>query len=69
MGDAGDLLESLIKDGIVPEVLTDQTSAHDPVHGYVPNGLSLDEAAELRKSNPDRYKVPPLKLPLINPYL
>lgn len=56
VADAGDMLEKLIADGIVPEVLTDQTSAHDPVFGYVPNGLSLEEAAALRKTNQEKYK-------------
>jgi len=59
--DIGDTLEQLLKDNIVPEVLTDQTSAHDPLNGYVPNGLSLEEAKELRKSNPGKYKDKALK--------
>ena len=41
---AADGLEALIEKGIVPDVLTDQTSAHDPIDGYVPRGMSLDEA-------------------------
>ncbi|MEN7548222.1 urocanate hydratase [Rapidithrix thailandica] len=57
VSDAGDMLEKLIQDGIVPEVLTDQTSAHDPLHGYIPHGLSLAEAAELRKKDPEGYVV------------
>ncbi|MDQ3537148.1 MAG: urocanate hydratase, partial [Bacteroidota bacterium] len=61
VGDIGDVLEKLLEDGIIPDVLTDQTSAHDPVHGYVANGLQLDEAKELRKSNPGRYKELSLK--------
>lgn len=61
VADAGDMLEKLIADGIVPEVLTDQTSAHDPVFGYVPNGLSLEEAAELRKTDQEKYKALSLK--------
>lgn len=55
VSDAGDLLERLLEDGIVPDVLTDQTSAHDPLNGYVPNGLSLEEATALRQSDPDTY--------------
>ena len=43
VGDAGDVLEKLIQDGIVPDILTDQTSAHDSVNGYVPNGMNLEE--------------------------
>ncbi|OHX65280.1 urocanate hydratase [Flammeovirga pacifica] len=61
VGDIGDVLERLIKDGITPDVLTDQTSAHDPVYGYIPNGLSLDEAADLRENNPELYKEKSLK--------
>jgi len=56
VSDAGDLLERLIADGLVPDILTDQTSAHDPINGYVPNGLSLPEALALRKADPETYK-------------
>ena len=56
VADIGDTLEQLLKDNIIPEILTDQTSAHDPLNGYVPNGLSLEEAKELRKNNPEKYK-------------
>lgn len=61
VGDIGDALEKLLQDNIVPEVLTDQTSAHDPVNGYVPNGLTLEQAKELRKKDPDEYKRRALK--------
>lgn len=61
VSDAGDLLEKLIADGLVPDILTDQTSAHDPLNGYIPNGLTVADAAELRKSNPDDYKKRSLK--------
>lgn len=61
VSDAGDLLEKLINDGLIPDVLTDQTSAHDPINGYVPNGLSLSEAAELRKNDPKTYEARSLK--------
>jgi urocanate hydratase len=61
VGDAGDVLERLIADGILPDLLTDQTSAHDPVGGYIPNGLSLDEAVHLREENPVAYKNKSLK--------
>jgi urocanate hydratase len=54
-GNAVDLLDRLLARGVVPDVLTDQTSAHDPLHGYVPQGLSLDEAVRLRASDPDGY--------------
>src|ERR1700743_290945 len=56
VSDAGDLLERLLKDNIIPDMLTDQTSAHDPLNGYVPNGLSLTLASILRKSDPEEYK-------------
>lgn len=55
VGDIGDVLEKLLQDNIIPDVLTDQTSAHDPINGYVPNGYSLAEADALRK-NPDAYR-------------
>ncbi|MBO6522795.1 MAG: urocanate hydratase [Balneolaceae bacterium] len=56
VGDIGDVLEKLIEDGITPDVLTDQTSAHDPLNGYVPNGITLEEALKLRKSDPKEYE-------------
>lgn len=56
VSDAGDMLEKLIKDNITPDVLTDQTSAHDPINGYIPNGMTLSEAVILRKSNPEEYR-------------
>ena len=61
ISDAGDMLERLLEDSIVPDILTDQTSAHDPVYGYVPNGLSLTDAKALRESNAQRYKTLALK--------
>ena len=56
VSDIGDMLESLLGDDIIPEILTDQTSAHDPVFGYVPNGMSLDDAESLRKTDQVKYK-------------
>jgi urocanate hydratase len=56
VSDIGDLLEKLLQDNIIPEILTDQTSAHDPLNGYIPNGLDLTQAAELRKNDPEKYK-------------
>jgi len=56
VGDIGDVLERLLADNIIPDVLTDQTSAHDPVYGYVPNGLSLQEAEKLRLTDAVLYK-------------
>jgi urocanate hydratase len=55
VGNAADVLPELARRGIVPDVLTDQTSAHDPLDGYVPNGLSLADAAELRRTDPQDY--------------
>jgi urocanate hydratase len=54
-GNAADVLPELARRGIVPDVLTDQTSAHDALNGYVPNGLSLADAEALRRSNPPEY--------------
>ena len=55
VANAVDLLEALIARGIVPDVVTDQTSAHDELHGYVPAGMSFDDAVELRASDPTKY--------------
>ncbi len=56
VGNCADLIPELAKRGIVPDILTDQTSAHDPIGGYVPNGMPLEQALELRKSNPQEYR-------------
>jgi urocanate hydratase len=55
VGNCAEVLPEIARRSIVPDVLTDQTSAHDPLNGYVPRGLSLAEAAALRKSNPGEY--------------
>jgi urocanate hydratase len=55
VGNCADVLPELARRGIVPDVLTDQTSAHDALNGYVPNGMSLDEAVQLRRDDPDDY--------------
>ncbi|HUQ50421.1 MAG TPA: urocanate hydratase [Terriglobales bacterium] len=55
VGNCADVIPELAERGVVPDLLTDQTSAHDPLNGYVPNGMSLDEAIELRKSDPKIY--------------
>ena len=55
VANAVELLEALIARGIVPDVLTDQTSAHDELTGYVPTGMSYDEALTLRKNDPENY--------------
>ena len=52
---AADVLPALAARGITPDVLTDQTSAHDALAGYVPNGMRLDEAVRLRERNPQEY--------------
>jgi urocanate hydratase len=54
-GNAADMLRDLLDRGVVPDVLTDQTSAHDELNGYVPNGMTYDDALALRKTNPKRY--------------
>ena len=56
VANAADLLSRLIARGIVPDVLTDQTSAHDELTGYVPNRMTLAEAVTLRREDPERYK-------------
>jgi urocanate hydratase len=55
VGNCADVLPELARRGVVPDVLTDQTSAHDALNGYVPNGMSLEDALALRKKNPDEY--------------
>jgi urocanate hydratase len=55
LGNAVDLLETLVTRQIAPDVLTDQTSAHDPLHGYYPHGLSREEADRLREADPTDY--------------
>jgi len=55
LGNTADVHPELLKRGVIPDVVTDQTSAHDPLNGYYPAGFSKDEADELRKSDPKRY--------------
>jgi len=55
VGNTADVLPELVRRGVVPDVLTDQTSAHDTLNGYVPSGMSLAEAAALRVSDPAGY--------------
>ncbi len=55
VGNCADILPEIVKRGIVPDVVTDQTSAHDELNGYVPNGISYEEALALRKSDPQKY--------------
>ena len=56
VGNCADVIPELARRGVVPDLLTDQTSAHDPLYGYVPRGVSPEEASELRKSDPEGYK-------------
>ncbi len=55
VANCADAIPELVKRGFTPDVLTDQTSAHDPLNGYVPNGLTLEQARVLRSSDPDQY--------------
>ena len=55
VGNIADVLPELIKRNYTPDVLTDQTSAHDPLNGYVPNGMTYEQALELRGSDPECY--------------
>ena len=55
LGNAAEVFPALLERGYVPDVVTDQTSAHDPLGGYIPAGYTLEAAAELRESDPERY--------------
>lgn len=55
VGNAGEILPKILDKGIIPDILTDQTSAHDTLNGYVPMNMSLEEAISLRKNNPAEY--------------
>jgi urocanate hydratase len=55
VGNAADVYAELVRRGVTPDLVTDQTAAHDPLVGYIPQGLSLAEAAELRARDPDDY--------------
>ncbi len=56
IGNAAEVLPELVRRGVRPDVVTDQTSAHDPLYGYIPAGLTLDAAALLRRSDPAAYQ-------------
>ncbi|WP_207800997.1 urocanate hydratase [Candidatus Cryosericum odellii] len=56
VANAADVFPELLRRGIIPDVVTDQTSAHDTLNGYVPNGMPLEEAYALRASNPAEYE-------------
>ena len=55
VGNAADVFPELLRRGVDIDVITDQTSAHDPLNGYIPHGLTLEEAAELRRADPSTY--------------
>ncbi|WP_041082684.1 urocanate hydratase [Thermotoga profunda] len=55
LGNAAEVHPKLVQMGVIPDVVTDQTAAHDPLNGYIPKNLSVEEAAKLRKSNPKEY--------------
>ena len=56
VGNCADVIPELARRGVVPDLLTDQTSAHDPLGGYIPQGLNVEQAAELRHDNPEAYR-------------
>ena len=56
IGNAAEVFSEILARGVVPDVVTDQTSAHDMLNGYVPSGMSLTEAIALRTSDPERYE-------------
>ena len=56
VGNCADVIPELARRGVVPDLLTDQTSAHDPLGGYIPQGLDVEQAAELRQSDPEFYR-------------
>jgi urocanate hydratase len=55
VGNCADVLPEMVRRGWIPDVLTDQTSAHDPLKGYIPSGVTLANAAKLRESDPQSY--------------
>ena len=55
VGNCADVLPEIVRRGVHVDVVTDQTSAHDPLNGYVPQGLTVEEAAELRRRDPEEY--------------
>lgn len=56
LGNAAEVLKEMLARNFIPDVLTDQTSSHDPLNGYIPVGMSLEEAAQLRSSDPKEYE-------------
>ncbi|KZE52386.1 urocanate hydratase [Brevibacillus parabrevis] len=56
LGNAPEVLNAMLDRGFIPDVLTDQTSSHDPLNGYIPEGMSLEAAADLRTRDPKEYE-------------
>ncbi len=56
VGNCADVIPELARRGVVPDLLTDQTSAHDPLNGYIAQGLNVEQAAELRRKDPAEYQ-------------
>jgi len=56
LGNAADVYRELVKRNIKPDFVTDQTSAHDPLNGYIPNNMSYEAALKLREENPKKYE-------------
>ena len=56
VGNCADVYPELLEKGIIPDIVTDQTSAHDPVNGYIPHGMTYDEALDLRAKDPKAYE-------------
>src|SRR5437870_915759 len=56
VGNCADIIPELAERGIMPDILTDQTSAHDPLNGYVPNGMTFEQALQLRRDDPQSYQ-------------
>ncbi len=55
LANAADVFPAILEGDLLPDMVTDQTSAHDPLNGYIPSGFSLDQAAQLRDTDPDKY--------------
>ena len=55
LGNAAEVLPELLKRNVIPDTLTDQTSAHDELNGYIPHGMAFADALALRKSDPEKY--------------
>lgn len=55
LGNAADIYPEFLERGVIPDVVTDQTAAHDELNGYVPGGMTYEEALKLREENPEKY--------------